>query len=648
MPVFTTLVAVGGAYYAYLLMNEPLDTDEDEAELAAQATEHRFQLAAASVALALGGKLLTPLLGPLSLAPSLYVTLPLWGEAYRAVTVERKVRASVVDVLAISIAVATDSYFALALGAFFHTFSRKLLGQTEDRSRTNLIGVFDKRPRDVWTEVDGVEVEVPLEHVKIGDTIVVRAGGVIPIDGQIASGFASVDQRSLTGEAQPVEKTRGDSVFASTVVLSGTLRMVLDRMGEDSVVDQIGKILRETAEYKSSVQTRGELVADQASAPFLALSALALPLLGATGMGAVLCSSFGYHLRILGPLGMLNFLTLASRDGILIKDGRSLEILSKIDTVVFDKTGTLTIEQPHVAEIVAYQGHEIERVLYFAALAEHRQTHPIARAILQEASDRGIKTEVSDEVHYEVGYGLKVVTAAHVVHVGSARYMTMQDIALPADASDRQSLGHEQGDTLIHVGLDGKLAGLIRLQATLRPEAHSVVRQLKARGLSLVIISGDHENPTRRLAEELGIDRYFAQTLPEDKAKHVIALQQSGKMVCFVGDGINDAVALKQANASISLRGAATVATDAAQIVLLDESLEQLCRAFELAARFDQNMKLSFAMTIAPSILGVGGAFFLHFGLVQPILLNSAGLAIGATNTMLPVMNLPTEGKKDA
>ena len=135
MPVFTTLVAVGGAYYAYLLMNEPLDTDEDEAELAAQATEHRFQLAAASVALALGGKLLTPLLGPLSLAPSLYVTLPLWGEAYRAVTVERKVRASVVDVLAISIAVATDSYFALALGAFFHTFSRKLLGQTEDRSR---------------------------------------------------------------------------------------------------------------------------------------------------------------------------------------------------------------------------------------------------------------------------------------------------------------------------------------------------------------------------------------------------------------------------------------------------------------------------------------------------------------------------------
>ena len=671
MPLFSSLLAVGGAIYAYRWLNDepapdaqedasppqlvplngqpalvpwvPEPRPPDDEEKAADTLELRFEMATSSVALALGGKLLLPVLGPLSMVPSLYCTMPLWGEAYRAIVVERKARASVVDIMAISIAVATDSYFALSLGAFFHTFSRKLLMATEDRSRSDLLSVFDKRPRDVWMELDGVEVQVPLENLKIGDTLVVRAGNTIPIDGEISSGVASVDQRMLTGESQPVEKGPGDFVFASTVVISGTIRLVLTRQGEDTVVEQIGKILRETAEYKSSVQTRGERVADEAAGPFLALSALALPLLGPTGTGAVLCSSFGYHLRILGPLGMLNFLTLASRDGILIKDGRSLEILGSIDTVVFDKTGTLTVEQPHVAEIFAYHGFAEDEVLRLAALAERGQNHPIALAIVQEAQARGLSTAATDDVHYEVGYGLEVRLPGQVLHVGSARYMAMQDIAVPDQVKARQVESQQQGHSLIHLGVNGQLVGVIELHATLRSEAKQVVRALRDRGLSVFIISGDHEHPTRRLAEELDIADYFAETLPEDKAKHVAALQKQGRMVCFVGDGINDAVALKQANASISLRGAATVATDAAQIVLLDESLEQLCRVFDLAERFDSNMRLSFAMTIVPSILGLGGAFFAGFGLVQPILLNSAGLALGATNTMLPVMKLHQE-----
>ena len=680
MPLFSSLLIAGGALFAYLKVNEPLEDEEDDIEdfeslklVAAtngqalvpvtdvapppldeevddddeEETERRFRAASASVAMALGGKFLLPILGPLSLIPSVYVTVPLWGEAFQAVTEEKKVRASVLDVMAIAIAVATDSFFALSLGAFFHTLSRKLLLQSEDRSRTDLISVFDKRPRDVWIEADGAEVQVPLEDLKIGDTVVIRAGSTIPVDGKISSGTASVDQRMLTGEAQPVEKSEGDFVFASTVVLSGTIRMILDRKGEDTVVAQIGKILKETAEFKSTVQTRGERVADQAAAPFLALSAMALPLIGPVGMVAVLCSSFGYHLRILGPLGMLNFLTLASRDGILIKDGRSLEILGQIDTVVFDKTGTLTVEQPHVGEIVAYNGFDEERVLQLAALAEQRQSHPIAQAIVAEAAARGIETALSDDVHYDVGYGLEVRWDSQVLHVGSGRYMEMQKIPLPPGVDERQERCREEGHSLIHVSLDGKLAGLIELHATLREEAAAVVKALKKRGLSVVIISGDHEHPTRKLANDLGIEQYYAETLPEDKAKLVAELQGRGKMVCFVGDGINDAVALKQANASISLRGATTVATDAAQIVLLDESLDQLCRAFDIAERFDRNMRLSFAMTIAPSVLGVGGAFFLHFGLAQPILLNSAGLAIGATNTMLPVMNAKERSESD-
>ena len=594
-------------------------------------------LAATALGLATAGALLYPPLSLLSLLPALYVTGPVWRGAYHALAKEHRIRVSVLDTVVFVLAVGTGNYVALALGGCLYYVSRVLLLKTEDSSRAHLIQVFSNQPRFVWLHTDGVDVEVPLEDVRRGDILVVRAGETVPADGTIAAGVASIDQRLLTGEAQPAEKGVGDPVFASTTLLAGSVHVQVERAGTETVVAQIGAILDRTADFKTAMQSRGEALADKMATPFLALGAVALPTLGAVGAGSVLTASFGYHMRILAPVGMLNFLTLMSRHGILVKDGRSLESLREVDTVVFDKTGTLTLEQPHVGHIYTCRGHDENEVLRYAAAAEWRQTHPVARAILHAAATREMFTLPSDDAHYDVGYGIKVRVDHRLVRAGSASFMAMEGIAIPDTVRRLQVESDLEGHALVYVAIDDELAGVIELLATLRPEAKRVVEELKERNLSVVIISGDHELPTRRLARALEIDRYYAATLPEDKARLIEQLHAEGRVVCFVGDGINDAIALKQARASISLRGASTAATDTAQIVLMDQSLNELCHAFDIAKDFDANMRVSSAMTIIPGIVGLAGAFFLHFGMVAPIVLNNIGLVIGLGNAMRPV-----------
>ena len=297
--------------------------------------------------------------------------------------------------------------------------------------------------------------------------------------------------------------------------------------------------------------------------------------------------------------------------------------------MVFDKTGTLTIEQPTVSRITSLGALSEEQVLIHAAAAEYKQTHPIAKAILSAAAERGLEVPTIDDAHYEIGYGVKVRLHAHgetskTIRVGSERFMALEGIKIPADIEAQQAACHAHGYSLVMVAIDDKLSGTIELRPTIRPEASEVVRHLQAEGKTVTIISGDHEMPTRQLAEELGITEYFANTLPENKAELVAQLQQEGKKVCFVGDGINDAIALKKANVSISLRGATTVATDSAQIVLMDEDLAQLTQLFEVAEEFKTNIDRSFLATIVPNMLGIAGTLFLHWGYATAVLLGSA------------------------
>lgn len=618
---------------------EILDIGEYERQL------NRYLAAAgATLGTAIIGAFYPPVL-IVTLATALYSTTLIFRNGYEAIVIERRLRMDVMGSLYFIGAYAGGFFMAGSFGLFAFYLSEKLVMITQDRSQKSLINVFSQQPRTVWLLVDGSEVEVPFESLQTDDLVVLHAGQVIPIDGVIEFGNATIDQHMLTGEAQPVERAAGDRVLTSTMLVGGKIHVRVEQTGEATVAAQIGTMLNSTASFQANIVSKGEQIADASVPPSLLVGLIGLYLTGYQAMVTIFGSAIGLNIKITAPIAMLNFLNVAAHNGILVKDGRSLELLRDVDTVIFDKTGTLTLEQPTVAQVHICNGYSAEQVLIFAAAAEHRQTHPVARAILEEAASQKLPLPAIDHAHYDVGYGLRVRLEDKVIHVGSDRYMAMENIDIPADIQALKESAQAQGHSLVMVGVDDKLAGAIELQPTIRPEAAEIVQNLLARGIDIWVISGDQEEPTRKLTQTLGIPHYFANTLPENKAAMVEKLQSEGRSVCFVGDGINDSIALKKANVSVSLRGASTAATDTAQVVLMAQSLRQLPYLFDLAHEFDTNMKAGFVAAVGQGLVVIGGALLGWVGILGGTLIWEVGLLAGLGVAMLPLRKL---GKENA
>jgi len=383
---------------------------------------------------------------------------------------------------------------------------------------------------------------------------------------------------------------------------------------------------------------RGKKIADSFIAPTLFVSGLTLPFLGPSSALAVLWSGFGFDMKLYGPISVLNFLHIMAKNGILIKDGRSLETLQKLDTVIFDKTGTLTVEQPDLGRIYPLASHDEETLLTYAAAAEHRQSHPVAKAILGAARQRGLPLPAIEDAAYQVGYGIQVTLDGKLIQVGSVRFMQQKGIPLPAEVRTMQGQAHAKGSSLVYVAVNDHLAGVLRLDPCIRPEAKHIVDYLKAEGIAVLIVSGDHEEPTRRLADALGVDGYYAETLPAQKAELIAKLRADDKHVGYVGDGINDAIALKGANVSISLSGASTVATDTAQIILMDGDLARIESLFEISKAFEKSMQTNYRNSMIPGVITLSGVFLLHMGLVGALIVYFTSEVLSLTNCMMPLI----------
>lgn len=598
--------------------------------------DHYLPVSAGALGLATAGSLFFPPLSIISVPVSLYASWPIFETAYREITEQGKLKAEVIDSFAVLASLAGGYYFITALSGCVYFAASKVLSKTRDHTGKTLINIFEEQPRHVWVLRDDAEIEIRFEELSAGDIFIVNAGEVIPADGIVTEGAATVDQHMLTGESLPCEKTVGEQVFAATVVLAGRIYIQASCTGSATLAAQIGDILNNTAKFELSIQTRSEELADKSVLPTLAAGALALVTLGRTSSAAVICANFSEVNRLASPLAMLNFLGAASKNSILIKDGRALEAVNEIDTVVFDKTGTLTLNQFSLSGIYPAEGMEEDELLQYAAAAEYKQTHPVARTILEAAEERNIDLLKPSDNSYEIGYGIRVEINGRSVLVGSNRFMDMQEIALTDTVKALQERSHEQGCSTVYVAVDKKLAGMLELRPKIRPEATEIIRKLQRRNLSVCILSGDQENPTRQLARQLGIDQYFAGVLPHEKSEIIDQLQQEGKKVCFIGDGINDSIALKKANVSISLSGASTAAVDTAQIILMDTTLVQLDRLFELSQDFSANQKTSMAAVFVPGILCAGGIFFLHVGILGSMIFYNVSVAAGVTNALLP------------
>ncbi len=628
-----------GESYQQQSMELSSDQGGDKAHGSTKELDQKVAISAVALGLSTVGTLVYAPFSLLSLPAMLYVFSDFLKNAYGSLVKERKLNMDVLYVIIIPTCTALGYFLTANFQLFLLMYNRKLTSQIRNQSESSVVDVFRQQPQHVWLLVDGTEVEVPFETIEAGDTVVVDAGGMIPVDGQITAGVAAVDQHILTGEAQPVDRGVGDYVYASTVVLSGKIHIEVEKAGQETIVAHIGEVLNQTINVKTESQLRVESVSNRTVGPTLLMGGASLPFIGPMGSLALLSAHPRYKTTIATYIGILYFLETAAKNGVLIKDGRVFERLNTIDTIVFDKTGTLTEEQPHIGQFHLCPGYEENDILLYAAMAETKQTHPIAIAILQEAEARQLHVPEIDEAAYTLGYGLTVKTGQRLLHVGSLRFMEMEGIFISADMRQAQETCHQQGYSLVLVAVDEAVAGAIEFHATVRPEAPDVVSGLRHRNLqSLCIISGDHAQPTGKLAEHVGIDQYFAEVLPENKADLIKQFQEEGKTVCYIGDGINDAIALKQADVSISLRGASTVATDTAQVILMDQSLRQLCYLFDLAQNYDVNIKTTLRLIIAPALISASGALLLHFGLLSSILINEIGFIMAVCNSVWPRM----------
>lgn len=560
------------------------------------------------------------------------------------------------DALTVSFAIILGFFFTAALlfTALFTT--NRLIARTERQAQTDFSRIFGELAETVWLLQDGVEVELPLEDLNAGDVIVARAGDMIPVDGKIVAGEGTVDQCLLTGEAQPVEKKVDDNVLTSTLLIAGSLQIRVERQGAETITGQIAQTLENAADFKHHIQSRGEEIVEKGASRTMLASILTLPLIGLNHAIALSYSGFGYQMRMAAPLMVLNYLRVASRNGILIKDGRALDTLKQIDTVVFDKTGTLTEEVPQVNDVVACDGFTAEQVLQYAASAEQRQKHPIARAITSHAQQKNVQLLEITNTDYAIGHGLKVslsggeptTSKPQTVLIGSRRFVENSGIDVPDDIKAMQEEAGDKGYSIVYIATEtAVLVGAIELRPSLRPQARNAIKALHEQGITLYIISGDQEQPTRHLAKNLGIDHYFAETLPEGKAQHIADLQAAGHKVCFIGDGINDSVALQKADVSVSLHGAATIAQDTADIVLMTPDLMHLPDLLKISDDLHKRMNRSEMLNNLSGAACVSGVMVLGMGIGGAILLYSGGLLANIGHAMLPLLTHPeSDGKQ--
>ena len=611
---------------------------EDKVDCPKEQLQHYNKMALLSMGLSGIRQFIFPPLAPISLALYIYTAIPYMRDVEKALIKDKKIDVNVLFFVADILTLYVNQYFAASFGIWLMHTGKMSIEKAKDDSKKMISDVFEQIPQTAWILVDDVEVEVPIKDVKANDILVVQTGEVIPVDGVILEGLATIDQQSFTGESQPAEKGEGDCVFASTVILAGRINIKVLKSGRDTTLSSINDILIHSIDFKSKAQLKGEEWADKATLPMLGIAGILLPVVGPVATAVFINSHIGNRIRILAPLGTLNHITKASKKGILVKDGRAIESLCQVDTVLFDKTGTLTSEEPEVKRIIACGKYKENTILGYAAAAERRLTHPIARAILKKAEEVKLNIADIDDSKYQIGYGIIVLIGRKTIKVGSARFMKEEGASIPDSINDAQADSHSKGNSLVLVAVNDKVCGAIELQPHIRPEVKDVISGLRMHGIKhIAIVSGDHKTPTEKLAQELCMDDYYYDILPEGKARVVEQLQDKNKTVCFIGDGLNDTIAMDKANVSISLCGATTIATDRAEIILMDGSLSSLCELFDISKSLDANLKSTLNLTIAPGVINMGGAFLLHYGVLTSLMVNTTFGAMVVHNVMQPV-----------
>lgn len=474
----------------------------------------------------------------------------------------------------------------------------------EERSRGKTTGAISAllalAPESAMVRRQGQELTIPTEEIVAGDTVIVRQGGRIPVDGVITDGHAAVDESAITGESLPVEKVPGDAVTSATVTSSGYLELRATRVGGDTTLSQIIRLMEEAASSKAPISRLADRISGIFVPAVMAIS-LTAALLWAfvVGMDVHFCLSIAIAVLVIScpcalglatPVAIMVGTGQAAQQGILIKSAESLELLHKVQTVVLDKTGTVTMGQPRVTDILCASGVTEEELLCVAASAEKPSEHPLAHAIVEESQARHIPLCPVSGFRSVPGGGIQATLSGEAVLAGNAGYLAQNGVSLAAMEADAHRLA-EDGKTPLFFAESGRLLGCIAVADVVKPDSAKAIAALRRMGRRVVLLTGDNQRTANAIARQIGVDQVIAQVLPQDKAKCVAQLQQQGQRVAMVGDGVNDAPALAQADVGLAIGAGTDIAIESADVVLMKSSLLDIPAAMDLSRAVLRNIK---------------------------------------------------------
>lgn len=474
----------------------------------------------------------------------------------------------------------------------------------EERSRGKTTGAISAllalAPESAVVRRQGQELTIPTEEIVAGDTVIVRQGGRIPVDGVITDGHAAVDESAITGESLPVEKVPGDAVTSATVTSSGYLELQATRVGGDTTLSQIIRLMEEAASSKAPISRLADRISGIFVPAVMAISLTAALLWAFVGgMDVRFCLSIAIAVLVIScpcalglatPVAIMVGTGQAAQQGILIKSAESLELLHKVQTVVLDKTGTVTMGQPRVTDILCAPGVTEEELLCVAASAEKPSEHPLAHAIVEESQARHIPLCPVSGFRSVPGGGIQATLSGEAVLAGNAGYLAQNGVLLAAMEADAHRLA-EDGKTPLFFAESGRLLGCVAVADVVKPDSAKAIAALRRMGRRVVLLTGDNQRTANAIARQIGVDQVIAQVLPQDKAKCVAQLQQQGQRVAMVGDGVNDAPALAQADVGLAIGAGTDIAIESADVVLMKSSLLDIPAAMDLSRAVLRNIK---------------------------------------------------------
>ena len=571
----------------------------------------------------------------------LWNAIPIAKRAWRVWSNERRLNVDFLDTLAISASVLQANPLAGSLVTWLIKLGDWIRDLTAAGSRRAIAGLLEFRSRNAWILRDGQITSIPAEELVVGDLVVVYPGEMIPVDGEIIEGTATIDQKTITGEGLPVTRTKGGVAFAATVIREGQITIRAVRVGTDTTAGQIAHLVESAPMGDTRMQNHAELLADRLVVPTVGLA------VGTAALSAdfsrflsLVIVDYGTGIRVAAPTSVLSSMTHAARAGIVIKSGGHMEKLAKVDTIVFDKTGTLTHGVPAVVDVIGYAdnitpGH----LLGLAAAAETRLHHPVAEALRTRAKELLVNIPPCDETHYRVGLGVEGQVNGYYVHVGSERFMRQAGIKVDRAVLDRSALDRN-GYSCLYIAVDGKLGGLVAYADKVRPESRSVISRLHAMGVkNTFMLTGDNAVVAKAVSARLGLSGQFSDMLPADKASVIQDLQRRGHVVAMVGDGINDSPALSFADIGIAMKYGADVTHESAHVVLMEDSLWKLVKALDISrdavSLIKQNYVIVAGLNTLALVLAVPG------GLVSPVttaLISNGSAIMAALNGMRPIL----------